>query len=87
MLAKSALALAALLLALPGAALADSFLAPQLKAGPPTSIGSYGRQNPRCAEWTNGCVICVSADGRARCSTPGIACTPAGLTCKRPVGP
>ena len=87
MLTKPAHALAALLLAFPVAARADAPRAPRLKEGPATSIGGYGRQNPGCAEWTNGCVVCVMANERAQCSTPGIACTPAGVTCKRPAAP
>jgi hypothetical protein len=82
--------LRALLLSLvfwPGLVLADAFQTPPLKTGSAVSVQGYGRQNPRCAEWTNGCVICVGPGGHAQCSTPGIACTPAGLTCKRHVLP
>lgn len=77
----------AILLTLPHAARADGFLAPRLKQGSVSSIQSYARQNPHCAEWTNGCVVCVATNGHAQCSTPGIACTPAGLTCRRSVEP
>ena len=62
---------------------ADAFTAPSVTAGASPSVQAYGRRNPACAEWTDGCVVCTSASGRAQCSTPGIACTPAGLTCKR----
>jgi hypothetical protein len=71
----------------PGVALADAFRAPALKPGTHVSVQAYGQQNPACAEWTNGCVVCVGLNGRAQCSTPGIACTPGGLTCKRQVMP
>ena len=81
------LSAAALLALLSQAAHADSFRTPPLKAGVPLSIQAYGRQNPRCAEWTNGCVVCVAAGGHTQCSTAGIACTPAGLTCRRPTKP
>ena len=77
---------ATLLLLVATPALADSFGTPALKRGTPVSIQAYGQQNPACREWTNGCVLCVSTDGHAQCSTPGIACTPAGLTCKRMTG-
>ena len=87
MCSKPALVAFASLLILPSAAGADGFHAPRLKQGPVTSIQSYARQNPRCAEWTNGCVVCLATNGHAQCSTPGIACTPAGLTCKRSVEP
>lgn len=66
-----------------GPALADAYRTPKLKVGAPVSVQAYGRQNPACLEWTDGCVLCTSVEGLARCSTPGIACTPAGLTCKR----
>ena len=62
---------------------ADTFRTPALKTSAPLSIQGYGKQNPACLEWTNGCVLCSVADGRTACSTPGIACLPAGLTCKR----
>lgn len=80
-------AAAAVLTVLSQAARADSFRAPHLKAGTPLSIQAYGRQNPHCAEWTNGCVVCVAAGGHTQCSTSGIACTPAGLTCRRSIKP
>ena len=78
---------AALLALLTQASYADSFRAPPLKQGASLSIQAYGQQNPHCAEWTNGCVVCVAAGGHAQCSTAGIACTPAGLTCRRPTKP
>ena len=67
-------------------AFADAPRAPALKAGAPISIAAYGRQNPQCVEWTDGCAVCVASAGKAQCSTPGIACTPAGLTCRRHKG-
>ncbi len=69
--------------ALQAPALADAFRTPRLKTGPAVSVQGYAQQNPSCREWTNGCVLCVADDGRAQCSTPGIACVPAGITCKR----
>jgi hypothetical protein len=64
-------------------AFADAFRTPPLKTGPAVSVQGYAKQNPGCREWTNGCILCVIDDGRAQCSTPGIACVPAGITCKR----
>ena len=67
-----------------GPATADAFRTPKLREGAPVPIQAYGRQNASCLEWTNGCVLCVKDEtGHSNCSTPGIACTPAGLTCKR----
>ena len=74
---------AAAVLLLTGPAWADSFRTPRFQQGAPVSIAAYGRQNPACLEWTNGCVLCSRSDGQSRCSTPGIACLPAGITCKR----
>ena len=66
---------------------ADAVPAPIVTAGVAPSVQAYGRLNPACAEWTDGCVVCTSASGQAQCSTPGIACTPAGVTCKRHTDP
>ena len=64
-------------------ALADSAKVPPILQGPRVSVQGYGRQNPECATWTDGCVLCIGDDdGRGQCSTPGIACTPHGVTCK-----
>ena len=68
---------------LPAPAWADAALTPKMRLGAPVSIQAYGTQNPACLEWTNGCVLCVSGGSGTQCSTPGIACQPAGLTCKR----
>lgn len=61
-----------------------------LSAGPPAapapdavSIQAYGR-NGRCLAWTDGCVTCRAAEGKANCSTPGIACTPGTIACTQP---
>ena len=82
-----ALACSSLLLAWSAPAWADAPRPPPLPTGPATSIQGYGRQNPACTEWTDGCVVCTATGGHAACSTPGIACTPAGLTCKRHAPP
>jgi hypothetical protein len=36
-----------------------------------------------CAEWTDGCVICLRTPHGAACSTPGIACVPGPARCLR----
>ena len=66
---------------------ADSFRTPTMREGPAVSIQAYGHQNTDCVEWTNGCTVCVRGEGHPSCSTPGIACTPAGLTCKHMIAP
>ena len=71
------------LLAFGCGARADSFKAPPVHQGPAVSIQAYGKQNPECLNWTNGCVLCATDPaGLSQCSTPGIACQPRGLTCK-----
>ncbi len=62
---------------------ADSYRAAPILKGPAVSIQGYGRQNPECRAWTDGCVLCTSdGGGHSQCSTPGIACQARGLTCK-----
>lgn len=55
--------------------------------GPPVvSVQAFGRDNPLCRAWTDGCVTCRAAagNGPALCSTPGIACTPGAVACSEP---
>jgi hypothetical protein len=48
------------------------------------SVLAYGAAHPECLEWTDGCRICLrSPDGRVGCSTPGIACQPKEIECKK----
>lgn len=50
----------------------------------PLPLASYAGANPSCLEWTDGCTICTkSAADAPACSTPGIACQPAGIQCKK----
>ena len=66
-----------------GTALADSAKAPPVHEGPKVSVQAYGKQNPQCLSWTDGCVLCTTdPTGVSQCSTPGIACQPRGLHCK-----
>ncbi len=50
------------------------------------SVQAYGRANPACGTWTDGCVACQAGPGGgpASCSTPGIACTPGPVACRGP---
>ena len=36
-----------------------------------------------CAEWSNGCRVCVRRGEGTACSLPGIACTPGASACMR----
>ena len=66
------------------AAWADAARTPPVHEGPKVSVQAYGKQNPQCLSWTNGCVLCTTdADGASHCSMPGIACQPRGLHCKQ----
>ena len=83
-LRKSILTLAACL-CLAGLARADDLPEVPTSApeGAPATVFSFGRDNPTCGEWTNGCQICTRpAAGEMQCSTPGIACTPAAPVCR-----
>jgi hypothetical protein len=64
--------------------LADQSKAPSVLPPHPIPIQAYGADNPSCLEWTDGCTICAKSEaGAIACSTPGIACQPAGLQCKK----
>ncbi len=83
-LRKSILTLAACL-CLAGLARADDLPEVPTSApeGAPATVFSFGRDNPTCGEWTNGCQICTRpAAGEMQCSTPGIACTPGPPVCR-----
>ncbi|REF89406.1 hypothetical protein DES32_0627 [Methylovirgula ligni] len=48
------------------------------------SVLAYGAAHPECLEWTDSCRTCLrSPDGRVGCSTPGIACQPKAVICKK----
>jgi hypothetical protein len=48
------------------------------------SLQGYAAAKPSCAEWGDGCAICMrGGDGATHCSTPGIACQPGPIVCRR----
>ena len=47
------------------------------------SLQGFGAQNAACLEWSDGCAVCLRDDKGARCSTPGIACQPVAIACRR----
>ena len=54
---------------------------PALDAAAETAaVQGWGGKNPACAEWSDGCVVCT----KAGCSTPGVACTPREIACRKP---
>jgi len=63
---------------------ADQARTPSVPPKHPVPLESYATDNPSCLEWTNGCTICSKGEmGKAACSTPGIACQPGGIQCKK----
>jgi hypothetical protein len=65
-------------------ALADEEKTPSVPPAQAVPLGAYATDNPSCLEWTDGCTICAKPDsGEPHCSTPGIACQPAGIQCKK----
>jgi len=84
--------LLALALIVPAVALAD--IAPRLPTPPvpapapspppPRPVQVFGEDNPKCAEWTDGCIVCKRQDDRSvACSMVGVACLPAEPACTR----
>jgi hypothetical protein len=80
-------ALVLALLSAPAFALADEENAPTgpLRTSPAPSaeaiaVQAWGAKNPTCAQWSDGCVVCTPEG----CSTPGIACTPKEIACRKP---
>ncbi len=48
---------------------------------------AFGTANPDCLEWTDSCRTCArDAENVISCSTPGIACLPQDVTCKKERG-
>ena len=69
-------------------ALADE--APGAAAKPPAvspeevSLLGFGLRNVSCLEWSDSCSVCLRDEkDAAHCSTPGIACQPAAIVCRR----
>ena len=83
-----------------GAALAASLLAATLAAPPSLATRlsilesdlpaaqSWAQKNVNCLEWGDSCFVCKRGeDGKAQCSTPGIACTSNEIICKAEKAP
>ncbi len=48
---------------------------------------AFGTANPECVEWTDTCRTCArDAENKISCSTPGIACLPQDIACKKERG-
>ena len=82
-----------------GMALAASLLGAGLVA--PSGVGArlsvlesdlpaaqgWAQKNANCIEWSDACFVCKRGDdGKAKCSTPGIACTSGDIVCKAEKG-
>jgi len=77
-----------------GAAIAaDAAPPPTGQTDPPTapaltseqlSLQGFGLRSVNCLEWGDACSICQrDASGAMNCSTPGIACQPEAIVCRR----
>lgn len=51
------------------------------------AVQAWGAAHPACAEWTDLCTICARVPEGIACSTPGVACLPQSVLCRRPVAP
>lgn len=49
------------------------------------AVQAWGAAHPECAEWTDLCTICARVPDGIACSTPGVACLPQPVICRRPV--
>jgi hypothetical protein len=48
------------------------------------SLQGFGLQSANCVEWGDACSICQrDGAGVMSCSTPGIACQPGAIVCRR----
>ena len=61
---------------------------PPAASAPPSpeelSLRGFGAQNAQCLEWTDSCAVCLRDEkDAAHCSTPGIACQPQPIVCRR----
>lgn len=76
--ALAASMLAALAIAPAGSSARLAALEPE-----PAGLQGFAAQNPNCNAWSDACYICKRGeDGKAKCSTAGIACTPVEIVCK-----
>ena len=67
------------LVAAPAVGLADETAPPPQAQIEHNAVQAWGRYHADCAEWSDGCVACT----KEGCSTPGIACTPQEIVCRR----
>ena len=52
----------------------------------PAAVPLRAEDDPRCQEWTDGCVVCQRTPQGPACSTPGIACVRGPQECVRRAG-
>jgi hypothetical protein len=57
--------------------------APRPEAMPSGAVVAYGDHNADCLEWSDGCVVCAREADGPHCSTPGIACQPVEIACRK----
>ncbi|HXW21153.1 MAG TPA: hypothetical protein VEK35_11665 [Roseiarcus sp.] len=48
------------------------------------SMEGFAAAAPLCLEWGDGCAVCARDETDAvHCSTPGVACQPGAIACRR----
>ncbi|MGO8801325.1 MAG: hypothetical protein ACLQE9_17010 [Roseiarcus sp.] len=66
------------------APIAEPPAAPSPPSPEDVSLQGFASQNPLCREWDDGCSVCLRDEkDAAHCSTPGIACQPEPIRCRR----
>ena len=65
-------------------AISDDAPAPQQER---IAVQAWGAAHPGCAEWTDLCTVCARILEGIACSTPGVACLPQPVVCRRSVQP
>lgn len=51
------------------------------------AVQAWGAAHADCAEWTDLCTVCARVPEGIACSTPGVACLPQPVVCRRSVPP
>ena len=72
------------LVAIPAFAFAAELPLSPRRAIPATTMHDYGKSDPQCSSWSDGCRICRRGEGEgaaAVCSNVGIACQAGAVTC------
>ena len=83
---RGMVALAAIVVAAALPAFAEEAAAPA-PAQEQIAVQAWGAAHADCAEWTDLCTVCARVPEGIACSTPGVACLPQPVVCRRSVPP